>query len=476
MNRKTDMQIYMSDRFGKAYGKAIFCLQGLAEGAVHDFVNILRSDPKKVLHNYDRLAHLPSSVIEIPISGGQRLLAQYSENHLLLLDMGDHDVVRRYSISKLNLDLRKNRPASKLFWPESKSKFFVRYPDKTQRIQYKEEVTAVWLYYLEKDQTTVFENIVNAIISENNRPHFIIGGPGTGKTCIILNILKFFADSEFKVGIVISDNLIAYINSATQIDISQYSDNVDSHQPLDLLLVDDPENIRQILQKSNISEVGTIVAAFDPLQVRSDLTDNELEEILSDFNVCLHVLRKCYRQKENVGKTTKHIVDIVEASTPFLRQDKIDDFRQNREQLSRLSNDLIFINPHGYSEHYPDATINDVQVEVNNILRNEWLMWKHWPSLLILLHDCELTKDTYDVLSPLMRKNNVKILNFDKIEEVKGLEFQHVFIFINKVLYEELHNGFTGSGQKTYHSRRLYRIPFSRAKDSLVTFAIEHSR
>jgi hypothetical protein len=71
-----------------------------------------------------------------------------------------------------------------------------------------------------------------------------------------------------------------------------------------------------------------------------------------------------------------------------------------------------------------------------------------------------------------MQKNYVNIVPFNEIKEVKGLEYQHVFVFIKKHLFDEIQSGFTGSGQREYHRRRLLRIPFSRAKDSLVTFAI----
>jgi GTPase SAR1 family protein len=475
MSRKADLEIRVSERFIKSYKKAFFCLKELAEGAVQYFVLRQRSDPKTVLHKYDRLIHLlPEAVIEIEISGGKRLLAHFNENRLLLLDMGDHEVGKRYDISKLYFDLFNNEPAPPQFWPESKSRFFVRYPDKTPMLKYETEVTSEWLYSLEDDQQTVVDNIENAILfSQQHQPHFIIGGPGTGKTCIILNLLKDFVDSDYKVGIVISDNLKAYIEKSTHADISRYCVDLYIHPPLGLLLIDDPVNIRKVLQTSDNNQVDTIVVAFDPLQLHDDIIASDLDELSSGINLYLHMLSTCYRQKENVGKTTKHVVDIVADSTPFLNQDKIDAFRQDRQTLTELSNNLIFVNPHGYSEYYPVATVNDIKAEVNRILKDEWLMWTHWPGLLILLDGCNLTDDANAAIEPLMQREYVKILSFDQIEEIKGLEFQHVFIFIKKEEFEEIQNGFTGSGQKNYRRRRLYRIPFSRAKDSVVTFAID---
>jgi len=474
MSHRTNLQMNISKRFNKSYSSASFPLQKLAEGKIRDFVNLQRSEPKTLLQHYGRLTQLlPGPVIEIKLSGGHRLLAQYSEDRLLLLDMGGHEVVGRYDIKKLENDLQKNEQAPQQFWPENKSKFFVRYPVDIPSNKYEEEVSPEWLYFLDNEQYAVYQQIALSVINAEHQPHFIIGGPGTGKTCIILNLLKYFVDDDYKVGIVISDYLRAYIENATHADISQYCVGLYNYPPLDLLLVDDPENIREILKTSDDNKVNTIVAAFDPLQLPYDFTDRKLEGVSSDFVVCRHELRTCYRQKENVGKSTKHIVEIVEASTPFLRQDKIDKFRQSREHLSRLSNDLTFVNPHGYAEDYPESTVNDVKAEINRILKGERLMWKHGPGLLILLDGYDLSEEDNAALEPLMQRKYVKILRFDQIEEVKGLEFQHVFIFIDKKLYEELQNGFKGSGQKEYHRRRMYRIPFSRAKDSLVTFAIE---
>jgi hypothetical protein len=64
------------------------------------------------------------------------------------------------------------------------------------------------------------------------------------------------------------------------------------------------------------------------------------------------------------------------------------------------------------------------------------------------------------------------VINSKDLELVKGLEFQHVFLVLAKELYDEIEHGFNGSGQSRYLARRLLRIPFSRAKDSLVSFVV----
>jgi hypothetical protein len=469
------MEIRVTRRFKKAYSVASPNLQLLAEGAVRDFVHRQRSSPKTVLRNYDRLARLSEPVIEIDLAGGPRLLAHYARESLLLLDMGSHDVVKHYDINKFRHDIEQNMEAPRQFWPETKQKFFVRFDAKmTPSIKYESEVKPEWVYFLEDQQQVVFNEIGDAFLSGQYQTHFLMGGPGTGKTCILLNLLKFFVDLDFAVGISISNDLVLYLEAATGLNISQYRVNgLSEYRSLDLILVDDPPNIDfNLLEHQHTAK--TVVFAFDPLQLSDDFTDGHLNYLVSKFGARHHSLDICYRQKANVGKTSKHVIDQIALSTPFLRPDKIESFRQERQGITLLSNQLQFVNPHGYSTYYPKATVSDLKNEVKRILDHPWLMWKHWPGLLILTEN-ELSKEANAVLNRF-HGGYVKIMFLGQVEKVKGLEFQHVFVIINENLFEQLQHGFEGSGQKTYHARRLLRIPFSRAKDSLVVFAMGRER
>ena len=473
----TSLQISASERFLKAYRKAIFSLKGLTEGAVHDFVNLHRSDSTTLLRSYDRLAQLPGPVIEIDLSGGCRAVAHYSKDRLILLDMGEHEVVGRYDSAKLIRDLINNVTVPSQFWPEHQAKFFVSHPDQTVPFHYPQEISPEWMYFLTDEQQGVFDDIADSLLAGERNPHFLLGGPGTGKTCILLNLLKYFVDADdddYRVGLVISDELKGYIESATRMNISTHCvrPNVKVLRNLNILLVDDPKRIEHALRYKATNRNLSIVLAFDPLQLPEDLTDAQLNELTQDFDAKQHILTQCYRQKEKVGQTTKHVVDTVAASTPFLAESKVVQFREEREYLTQVSNNLIFVNPHGYTQTYPEASVRDFQTEVQRILSSDWLMWKHWPGLLVVLGDCELSEEVNTVMIPLFAIGYVKILQLSQVEEVKGLEFQHVFIFLNRDEFTQIQNGFKGSGRSTYRSRTLLRIPFSRAKDSVVTFAV----
>jgi hypothetical protein len=395
-----------------------------------------------------------------------------------MLDVGIHEIVGRYSDDKYGSDIRSINEAPNQFWPEQKSEFFISYPDKSITLKYKDEVSSEWLYFLEDTQEKIFEDVVNEVFSPQHSSAFIVGGPGTGKTCILVNLLKLFADSEYDIGIVLSDSLTRYIEASTGANISKYRVSLNSVSSLDLLLIDDPTyyNLTRALAVKKTKSIKALVAAFDPLQLDKAISDEEFEKSVKANRVAVYTLGECYRQKENVGKATKRIVDIVASSTPYLAENNIQRFQEKHKSLTSLANDLEFLNPHGYTEVYSDATVDDIRYEVKRILSSKQLMWQHWPGLLILLDGCELVDEAIAALRPLTKRNYVKVLSFDEVNEVKGLEFQHVFIFINTDLWEEIQTGFKGTGQPIYNQRRLLRIPFSRAKDSLVIFAIENSR
>lgn len=176
-----------------------------------------------------------------------------------------------------------------------------------------------------------------------------------------------------------------------------------------------------------------------------------------------------------MGESAKHVIDMVARSTPFLAEQKIENYHGKHHWLTTKANNVRFINPAGYIQYYVGATVADIQQEVSRILSTHWLMWKFSPGLLVvegLDNNYALSDASNAVFQPLEQIDYVRRTTLSRIQELKGLEFQHVFIFMDTKAFHEIQNGFSGTGQRIYNQRRLLRIPFSRAKDSLVTFAL----
>jgi hypothetical protein len=158
---------------------------------------------------------------------------------------------------------------------------------------------------------------------------------------------------------------------------------------------------------------------------------------------------------------------MISRSTPFLDAAKIASYQQSHNQLTTLSNTLGFPNPHGYVQHYDPANLGDLRGEMIRVL--EGPIWKHWCPLLVVIQDGTSIPEDWE---QRLERVGALILRESQIQLIKGLEFQHVFLFISAGLHAELENGFRGSGRREYLKRRLLRIAFSRGKDSTVTFVL----
>ena len=487
-------EILMSFRFKKNYKKANAALQGLIEGAVKDLIRRIRSDKTSFMRQYDRIRGLTrTDVLEIDVSGANRLIALWDAGCVRLLDVGGHEIPSRYNDGKLILDIKQDNKAPEVFWPEGAThglRFFTDQPCLVYE-EYECEQQSEWLYFLSEQQREIVDEIALQFDLQYERGEsypatLILGGPGTGKTSVLINLLKEFTDFGFKARIVLSDRVLRFVNaSLPEIDIKSLQWDEAGDDRIDALLVDDPdnrENIASWLSMARSGNVGTVVIGFDPCQLSptgpkasaSGLTDADFNHMCQNFGVHTYGLDQCYRQKENVGKAVKKKLDIIAKSTPFLAVDKIEHFHEAHRGLTLQSNDLRFMNPHGYCRVHAPASQEQFSDEVRRI--QEKPLWRHWPPLLIAI-DIQSDRESSDVAWVWQEINKLpegmcEVVSIDAFNTIKGLEFQHVFLLIRESLYLELENGFSGTGRRAYADRRLMRIPLSRAKDSLVVFVL----
>jgi hypothetical protein len=475
-----------ANRFLRSYEKNTV-LQAAIEGATRDLVRMARSQPKNWLSKYDKVSGLRHRVLKIDVSGKDRLLAFYDAGCLTLLDVGDRKIVGEYRDAMLPRDLAGSNEAPCHFWPEHEEGFFTSIPYRDLEI-WASEISPDWLYYLDDEQDKVVRTVVEQsedvlLRTGYYRAFFLLGGPGTGKTSILLNLLKrFYNQEKFDVRITLSDPVADYIERSTGIGLSKFRcSTVDlglnagsGDFRTDIILVDDPLTrleIERALETGKFGAAKVVVVAFDPLQLEHTLFDATFDELVRDYGVQAFWLNTCYRQKENVGTATKRAVDAIAASTAYLDRKKIEDDREARSELTKASNSLVFRNPTGYAERYPSATLADWQDEIARIREQAAMRWKHWPGVLVVVDDENGVELPQSWRRELRRVPHHEVAT-SQIGVLKGLEYQHVLLILSRRLYEEANAPHQGYGQRTYDQRRLLRIPFSRAKDSLVVFAV----
>jgi hypothetical protein len=491
----------VTPRFLRQYNKAVLGQQ-MAEGAVHDFVRAYESNPTDAPRQYQRVQGLRrNDVLEFKIGGGHRMIGLWQPPTLTLLAVGDHSTTRSVTKADPARAASSATEAPDQFWPTTTSRFFLRAPSDAFRL-FGTEMSSNWLYFLDHEQdqiaTAIFEHASELFSGppDEYAVHLVLGGPGTGKTCVLLNLLKRFDNDGFgDIGVLVSPQVREYVQQSLGIDMSRFRDceresipgppqlvtATDAHTaipgtcapPSNLVLVDDPphlDTVKTICDRAANDEYPRfVVLALDPLQLGQALSDAELDSLVAQFGVRVHELHTCYRQKEHVGKAAKRVMDAVAQSTPFLHGPKKAVYAQRYSKVTALSNNLVFTNRFGYAEVVENATADNFRDEIQRIRTYKGGLWRHWPPVMIALIDPELS-ELPEEWSAILRHSrlDVRTLRGDELGLAKGVEYQHVIVVVGEKLFRQLDRGFEGSGQAQYNRRRLLRIPFSRAKDSIV--------
>ena len=124
---------------------------------------------------------------------------------------------------------------------------------------------------------------------------------------------------------------------------------------------------------------------------------------------------------------------------------------------------------------HPEATLEDFRQELERVKGHQAGQWGYWPPLLVAVIDDGLGQLPAE-WSRQLRSSGLHhhVLGPGELAQAKGVEYQHVFLIMGSELFKQLDAGFEGSGRNLYEQRRLLRIPYSRAKDSLALFALPH--
>lgn len=481
----------MSKRFRRAYRKASVSLQRLIEGATHDLVRRFREDPGRVKFSYDRLAHLQPQLglLEVDISGANRMVANVEQDWVHLLDVGGHETVPRYTFGKYQTDKHQKEPAHAGFWPDALPdtlQFFTRKPCESFA-EFGNEYSSDWLYFLSAQQAEVLaetiEHVFSGLANAELPPVFIVGGPGTGKTSILINVVKQFVELGMNASMLCSARMKDFIIASTPgVDETLLCCDAEdlNLEHTNVLVVDDPDTTGQIVNQLNhwvaCNRQLAVVIGFDPCQIlgfdslerTSGLADAVFDQLVECTQANVFGLDECYRQKENVGEATQKALRALSESTPFLADRKIVEFRNQHLGVNSLGRDFTFPNPHGYAQVYRTWSAEDITYEIHRI--RDRPLWTHWYSSLIVVDDTYST-DLQNFRSIFANRGvHCEAVQLSNVSHIKGLEYQHVVAFISEATFLDLERGFQGSGQAKYAQYRLMRVPLSRPKDSLVIF------
>ncbi len=470
--------IYWSSSFEKDYRDFTGPIQQLAEGAVRDLQNLIDSDPRTWRRDRGYLEGMKKKVLKLDVSGGHRLLA-LDDGDVTLWCLGDHDITRKVKANKVPYP-QDRRELPRQFRPGYLSRLLPpdhEFQDSPQLYaNFLDENAREWIYRLGDEQGDFAQRILSGIevsyLEGSRRIFAISGGPGTGKTAILVWLLKALTDIDYggfglDVRIAMPNQVLNQIRKSTGWDLNPFL----YEKFPEVVLVDDPRWLFETSGMFARYPHASFVVAFDPLQMGSRVSDSGLQEWIGDFDVDITFLSSCYRQKSNVGKAAKKMFDAVAESSPFLDSSKKQRFAEETEEITGLSNEMEFVNPGGIYEVIDDLDLDAINawVEVLEEQRKNGNLWTHLPPLLVVVDDqLELPKQILEEIEQFPHD----LISFLESESAKGMDYQHCLMVLSKKLYKDISKGFEGSGQKAYEKFRLFRIPVSRPKDSLFVVVV----
>ena len=510
-----DLSFYASQAFLRDWKSAFPTMKDCAVSKV-DLLRRRAASSVDWLHHYDTV-ELPERLgrcIEIEIGRADRLIARVDGADVTFVGIGDHEITGGIK-NRLTGREREDAVDPPLELIEGPVGLFLPWDDSaTERggiITYGPAVQPNWAYYLSEQQVIIrdriWEDVERLVLHDHweRGTHVVMGGPGTGKTSILLSLLDLLdgpsiEHDDWSIGLRVSPQMREFIERHTGWDLERVCDAIDTPRDLDIILVDDPATVADVEKwinfgntKNSAKRRPLVVVGFDPLQLGGELPDAMLDDFSERRGVSLHWVTSCYRQKEVPGRLALDFARQAGEANPYGERTKMRSYSERFREVYEMVHGLTFENHSGWAKAYPDATAGDwrdyagVVIEALATEREAWQRETAdadaparglfaWPPCLVVQVDGAEIPDEWSSLlgdeaeGVLVNTRSTSAWS----DEIKGLEYQHVAVVMpNASLHKLLApQPPAAMGPMAYGSFRLLRIPFSRARDTLAVFGV----
>lgn len=430
-------------------------------------------------------------VFKIALTAGDRLIFIAQNNKIILCDLGKHEVMQEYAA--LNKSIRDSDINKALNPPEWFERYLIakleqdaksgeRSPDLypkglfesiegEERWFFEEELSGAWLTYLDDEQAVISEHLFTLALSpiEDLQVFFILGGPGTGKTIILLNLAINLTNQGRSVTFELSPQVLKYLKSGNQI-VPGANLGIG---PGVTLLIDDPggpEELAMKIRHARTAKCSFVVVALDPLQWHKSQAAYKFEQIYSEYNAKVFTLWNCYRQSRNVGIRAlgiiKEMFSIEENIGAGIK--KAQEIEDARKYLD-LSLGMEFKDAMGRFIVYDQSNILSSIASECERFQNRYEKWKHFHPLCIVYHE-DTPSELRDVIQKSTMNANRKDIAFKNYQDIRGVEFQELFLVMPIKFWEQLDGALNGTNSHSIEEYSSLHTILSRPKDSLVVF------
>ena len=194
-------------------------------------------------------------------------------------------------------------------------------------------------------------------------------------------------------------------------------------------------------------------------------------KICENINYQCYPLWTCYRQTSGVGRKTLDLTEkIYHASSRYLDSLKQQAEREELQPYIDLSLGMSFVDESGRYVVYNEDIEGNYIVEVSRF-KARIDRWKH-TSPIAYVYDDDLPKEFIKSLKSEASGLNRTEIPVSRYREIRGVEFQELFLFVTKDFWTELNSGKMGVGSEEWEKLACLHTILSRPKDSLALFII----
>jgi len=431
------------------------------------------------------------------VTSGDRLIYVIEKQTLILVDIGTHDVMDQYAKTskKTKLEDLKSATEPEIWFKKIIQKVMLqksgiiknldnRTPQQVDvssilkeekngeefRFKYLEELDDKWVHFLDEEQSKISNEIFDLVFqpSESMSINFILGGPGTGKTVVLLNLANKLEKSGRSISFQLSKPVFKYLNTGpTKIPGVNFGPG-----PGVVVLIDDPidsDHLSDLIRKARSAKANSIVIALDPLQWHEKSMPENFEKIFTNYNAKIYPLINCYRQSKGVAEKSMEITRKLFASNSrFILEEKQQVERDNLAPFINLSLGMQFVDNSGRYKIYTKEIENSVEYEINRFRERDFI-WVH-TNPIVFVYEENFSDKTKKLIQSKARGINRLDINLSKYQDIRGVEFQELFLFASKNYWDSVTSGKKGLGSAEWEKITCLHTILSRPKDGLCIF------
>lgn len=455
---------------------------------INELTKKITEEPTTWLRNMEKLKDPVANIYRDKVTDGDRLIFSPSDG-LLLVDVGPHEIMEEFQ----NLGNQQKRDILKdksqipdWFFLEfdsatSSENTFIdtsdnpKFDNSEMRWLYEEELSDAWIQFLDKQQSEIKERIFDEVKSPGTFGfHLLLGGAGTGKTVVLLNLALSLASVGRNVVCQFNEQVIKYLNSGSQ----RVPGAGLSMQPGAVVLLDDPMSfsvLRQKLIEARKVEARALVVALDPFQWVERRVYEKFNELIELSGPTQYTLDVCYRQSNAVGKQAiNYTKTVLDKTSPFIIESKIENHKKEIDPLRQICVENVSFVDSGGRYRFYDSNLNEnFSLEFNRFLARDD-KWTHWHPMLIIFDPTGTTMP--DSWVEKIRGNNVLYKSLNQISKIRGSEFQEIFLLLSEKTWQKLQEGVLGAGAFDWEHLLGLHTVLTRSKDTTVIFVAKNAR